>query len=213
MSIPPCLEYIDAIIYINLDHRTDRNEHVLAEIKKIDPTFSKTHRLTAEFVPENGALGCSLSHIRALTLCQEHPEWKRCLILEDDFTFVSSPFEANYQMVELILSVDSFDVLLLAYGHDAFVIHPTPSPHLHRVHSSQTTSGYLVHADYIPTLLKNYQESSEILRTRGRCHEGCLDQYWKRLMPEGKWYAYYKRIGYQYANFSDIENVFHNYEC
>jgi len=213
MAIPPCLEYIDAIIYINLDHRTDRNEHVLSEIKKIDPTLSKTYRLAAECVPENGALGCSLSHINALRMCLSHPEWKRCLILEDDFTFVAPAFESNYQMVELILSCDSFDVLLLAYGHDAFTTRPTQSPHILHVHSSQTTSGYIVHTDYIPTLLKNYKESSQILKEKGRCHEGCLDQYWKQLMPEGKWYAYHTRIGYQYANFSDIENVFHNYEC
>jgi len=213
MSIPSCLEYIDAIIYINLDHRTDRNEHVLEEIKKIDPSLSKTHRLSAECVPENGALGCSLSHIRALTMCLEHPEWKHCLILEDDFTFTAPSFESNYQIVELILSCESFDMLLLAYGHDDFIKHSTQSPHIHRVHSSQTTSGYIVHRNYIPTLLKNYQESSHILKEKGRCHEGCLDQYWKQLMPLGKWFAYYKRIGYQYANFSDIENVFHNYEC
>ena len=58
-----------------------------------------------------------------------------------------------------------------------------------------------------------FRLSSDILRNRGKCHEGCLDQYWKRLMPHGNWYAYHKRIGYQYANHSDIENIFHNYEC
>jgi len=210
MTTPHCLTSIDAIIYINLDHRIDRNHHVLEEIKKIDPTLSKTHRVAAHFVPEHGALGCSISHIKALELCRNHPEWKRCLILEDDFTFVSSP---NDQIMELIISCESFDVLLLAYGHDGFVTQPTESPHIHRVYSSQTTSGYIVHTDYLSTLLKNYQESSDMLYIKGRCREGCLDQHWKQLMPEGKWYTYDTRIGYQYATFSDIENQFHNYEC
>ena len=85
-----CLPHIDAIFYINLDHRSDRKEHILQEIRKIDPTLSKTHRIQAEYVPDHGALGCTKSHIKAFQLFMEHPEWKNCLILEDDFTFVSN---------------------------------------------------------------------------------------------------------------------------
>ena len=209
-----CLDHIDAIIYINLDRRTDRKEHIENEIKKIDPTLSKTHRFSAEYIPENGALGCSVSHIRVIEMCFEHPEWERCLILEDDFTFSSSdPTECNHQLVELSTAFPRFDVLLLAFGIDDFVSHATNLPHIRRVHSSQTTSGYIVHKNYMGILLNNFRLSSDILRNRGRCHEGCLDQYWKRLMPQGNWYAYHKRIGYQYANHSDIENRYHNYEC
>ena len=209
-----CLDHVDAIIYINLDHRTDRREHIENEIKKIDPTLSKTHRFSAEYIPENGALGCSVSHIKALEMCFQHPEWERCLILEDDFTFVSSdPIECNNQLVELSTAFPQFDVLLLAFGHNDFVSYETDVPHVRRVHSSQTTSGYIVHKGYMGILLNNFRLSSDILRNRGKCHEGCLDQYWKRLMPHGSWYSYHKRIGYQYANHSDIENVFHNYEC
>lgn len=205
------LDHIDAIIYINLEHRTDRNDHIINEIKKIDPTLSKTHRLEAEYIPTNGALGCALSHIKAVELCFEHPEWNRCLILEDDFTFLSP--ECNKQLIELSTSRPSFDVLLLAFGHDNFVSEETDSPHVRRVYSSQTTSGYVVHKNYMGVLLNNFRISSDILRNRGKCHDGCLDQYWKRLMPHGNWYAYHTRIGYQYANHSDIENTYHNYEC
>lgn len=205
------LDHIDAIIYINLAHRTDRNEHILHEIKKIDPTLSKTHRLEAEHVPNNGALGCAISHVKAIEMCFEHPEWNRCLILEDDFTFAWSDYHT--QLIELSTFRSDFDMLLLAYGHDDFVCETTESPHIRRVLSSQTTSGYVVHKNYMGVLLNNFRISSDILRNRGRCHDACLDQYWKRLMPHGKWYAYHVRIGYQYANYSDIENAFHNYEC
>jgi len=214
MASSNCLDYIDVIIYINLDHRTDRNEHIINEIKKIDPTLSKTHRLTAEYVPTNGALGCSLSHVKAIEWCFEHPEWTRCLILEDDFTFVSSDSsECNKQVAELCSSCPNFDMLLLAFGNDDFISEPTSISHINRVYSSQTTSGYIAHKNYMGIILNNFRISSDILRNRGRCHEGCLDQYWKRLMPQGNWYAYHTRIGYQYANYSDIENVFHDYQC
>ena len=36
MGYTSCLQYIDAILYINLEHRTDRKQHILNEIKKID---------------------------------------------------------------------------------------------------------------------------------------------------------------------------------
>jgi len=208
-----CIDLIDAIIYINLQHRTDRNEHILHEIKKIDPTLSKTHRFNAEYIPTNGALGCALSHVKAIEMCYEHPEWNRCLILEDDFTFTTSPEECSQQVMELINFSPSFDVLLLAFGHDDFVYEDTSSPHIRRVLSSQTTSGYLVQKHYMGILLNNFRISSDILRNQGKCHDGCLDQYWKRLMPQGNWYTYHTRIGYQYANYSDIECMFHNYEC
>ena len=62
------IECIDAILYINLEHRPDRNEHCLNEIRKIDPLLTKTHRIDAVCNKSNGALGCTLSHIKALQL-------------------------------------------------------------------------------------------------------------------------------------------------
>jgi hypothetical protein len=37
--------------------------------------------------------------------------------------------------------------------------------------------------------------------------------HWKRLQPQGKWFAYHKRIGYQYESYSDIEKYVANYRC
>jgi len=78
------MEYIDAILYINLEHRKDRNEHILNEIHKICTDNSKIHRIDA-IKNDNGALGCGLSHIKALEYAVKN-EWKTVLILEDDFT-------------------------------------------------------------------------------------------------------------------------------
>lgn len=209
-----CLEYIDAILYINLDHRTDRKEHVLQEIRKIDPTLSKTHQIHAEYVPEHGALGCTKSHMKALQLFMKHPEWKNCLILEDDFTFVShSPEEVNQQIVDLIQECPTYDILMLAHGIYSFSAEPTSSPFVQRILCAQTTSGYILNRDYLPTLLHNFQESCENLEKNGKSSWGCLDMHWKRLQPQGKWFAYHARIGYQYESYSDVENYVANYKC
>jgi GR25 family glycosyltransferase involved in LPS biosynthesis len=207
------MEYIDAILYINLDHRSDRMEHVLQEIRKIDPTLSKSHRINAEYVPEHGALGCTKSHIKALQLFLKHPEWKNCLILEDDFTFVSSSPEVNQQILDLFQECPTYDVLMLAHGICSFSTEPTSSSLVQRILCGQTTSGYILNRDYLPTLLHNFQESCENLEKNGKLSWGCLDQYWKRLQPHGKWFTYYTRIGYQYESYSDVENYVANYNC
>ena len=214
MTSNSCLEYIDAILYINLDHRLDRKEHILQEIRKIDPTLSKTHRIHAEYVPAHGALGCTKSHMKALQLFMKHHEWKNCLILEDDFTFVSSsPEEVNQQIVDLFQGCPTYDILMLAHGIYSFSAEPTSSPFVQRILSAQTTSGYIVNRDYLPTLLHNFQESCENLEKNGRSSWGCLDMHWKRLQPQGKWFAYHTRIGYQYESYSDVENYVTNYKC
>lgn len=208
-----CLPHIDAILYINLDHRSDRKEHVLQEIKKIDPTLSKTHRIQAEYVPDHGALGCTKSHIKAFQLFMAHPEWKNCLILEDDFTFVSHSLEVNQQIVDLFQGCPTYDVLMVAHGLYSFSTEPTSSPLVQRILCAQTASGYILHRDYLPTLLHNFQESCQNLEKNGKSSWGCLDMHWKRLQPQGKWFAYHTRIGYQYESYSDIEKYVANYKC
>ena len=195
------MENIGAILYINLDHRTDRDEHIRSEIQHIDPTFSKTHRISGVHTPDHGALGCSSSHCNALTMMMGHREWKTCMILEDDFTF-SSPLEAMNQLTIIFKESPAFDVFLLSYN--AVDMYPSPFS-IHRVRSSQTTSGYIIRQHYLPTLLRNFTISRDYLNQRGKFDKMCLDQYWKRLMPIGRWYTSSTPIGYQYMNYSDIE--------
>lgn len=205
-----CLEHIDAICYINLKHRVDRKEHILQEIKKIDPTLSKTHRIDAEYVPHNGALGATRSHIKTLSFLLQHPEWKNCLIFEDDFTFYSDP---NTTLSHLFTTLPRYDVILLSYGLCEYITAETEYKSISRVLSSQTASGYIIHHDYIQILLDNFMISGDYISKHGRSHEYCLDIYWRRLMPIGEWYAPSERIGYQYENYSDIEQRVVSYNC
>ena len=72
------------VIYINLDKRVDRKEHILNELKKIgveDATRFKAIEL------ENGAVGCSMSHLKCLETAKEN-QWPHVLIVEDDIKFL-----------------------------------------------------------------------------------------------------------------------------
>jgi len=198
---------VDAIIYINLAHRLDRKEHVLNEIKKIDPELAKVHRVDAVHWPAKGLIGCARSHIKALELCLEHPEWKKCMILEDDFTFTSTA-----ALSELLAKCPKFDVLLLGVGLLGLKLEE-PKCNIHRVLASQTASGYIVCSEYILTLLHNFREGLAWLSAGGIKEIFAIDMFWRRLMPSGLWYTHSTRVGHQWANYSDIENDFANYGC
>jgi GR25 family glycosyltransferase involved in LPS biosynthesis len=204
------MEYIDAILYINLAHRTDRKEHVIHEIHKICADDSKIHRIDA-IRTEPGALGCGLSHIKALEYAMAHPEWKMVLILEDDFTFHGDNTLALSNALRTLL-IPQMDIGLLSYNH--FVLrYEDTSPSIKRILYSQTTSSYCIRSSYVPTLLQNMRESTMDMLIRGKTHENCVDIHWTILQPHGQWYALFPAIGYQYDNYSDIEQRVTQYGC
>jgi GR25 family glycosyltransferase involved in LPS biosynthesis len=76
-------EYIDHILYINLEHRTDRLEEIQRELVKMDLS-DKAERFEATYIKEQGILGCTISHMEAIRLAKNRG-YKNVLILEDDF--------------------------------------------------------------------------------------------------------------------------------
>lgn len=130
------------------------------------------------------------------------------IILEDDFTF-RDPTQAKEQFRKFFASGVRWDVLLLAGNVAAST--ETPYPFLRKVQDSQTTSGYVVTREYAPTLLANLKEGVRLLedhfnRYRTKKPEYCLDIYWKKLQPTGRWYIFEPKMGYQLDSYSDIEN-------
>jgi glycosyl transferase family 25 len=199
------MEHIDAILYINLEYRKDRNEHILNEIHKICTDDSKIHRIDA-IKKDNGALGCGLSHIKALEYAVKN-EWKTVLILEDDFTCKSVQMNDH---ITLLFEYD-FDVGLLS--HNCLKYSNTDNDFVKRVIYSQTASSYIIKKDYIPILLQNMREAMNDMLINGKRHENCIDIHWVPLILKDKWYALYPAIGYQYANHSNIENTYVEYGC
>jgi glycosyl transferase family 25 len=204
---------IDAILYINLDHRVDRKEHILNEINKLGKDASYVHRIDA-IKNSNGALGCSLSHIKALQYVLEHPEWKNVIVLEDDFTFHSSDTSEIVKSIDELCNHSAFDVCQLSYNPiGKFVDTIQPHPRIKKIVKAQTSAGYLITKTYIPTLIQNLIESSNVMRTKGKCSSNCLDVYRGSLQSRDNWLCTFPAIGYQYANYSDIEQGYRAYKC
>jgi glycosyl transferase family 25 len=207
------MNHIDAILYINLAHRLDRNEHILKEIHKLCEDDSKIHRIDA-IKKEPGILGCGYSHIKALEYALEHPEWNTILILEDDFTFKSDfPVEVQTSIDLFLTYCDNYDVALLAFNHNKIKYNDTKFTFMKRVNYSQTASSYIIKKNYIPILINNMREGVNDMVKNGKNHHNAVDIYWTKLMPLGKWYCIFPAIGYQYENYSDIEKKYTNYKC
>jgi glycosyl transferase family 25 len=206
------MDYIDAVFYINLESRPDRKDHLLQETQNLcDAT--KVHRIDA--VPnKNGALGCTMSHIKSLETFLEHPEWNTCIVLEDDFTFRNADVSYNNSSLKsLFQNFPEWDCCMLAAGIHGLQVRNTLHTQIKKVFSAQTSSGYCVTRKFAPTLLANLRESRDDMIANGKRHENCLDQYWKKIQPKSNWYLIYPTLGYQYGNYSDIEEVFTNYGC
>jgi GR25 family glycosyltransferase involved in LPS biosynthesis len=207
------MNHIDAIFYINLETRPDRNMHFLNEIQKLTSDMSKVHRYNAIY-HTNGVIGCTTSHIAALEEFINHPEWSTCLIFEDDFTFRSpDPSFNNQALNTFFTSFPSFDCCNLASSKHGLSYYDTYVQPIKKAKTVQTASGYCVSKAFAPILLKNFKESKEKLEETEINDLYAHDQFWKRLQPESNWYLFYPPLGYQYGNFSDINQKFEDYNC
>ena len=74
------IQDIKHTLYINLDHRTDRKIHVEEQLSLLG--ISRYERFKAIQL-SNGALGCSMSHLKCLETAKKN-NWDHLLILEDD---------------------------------------------------------------------------------------------------------------------------------
>lgn len=197
------MDRLDAVLYINLDHRLDRNEHILEQLARTDVSESKIHRISGIY-SAIAFQGCSQSHVKALEFAFSHETWKTILVLEDDFTFFDCDTLASH-IANLLDHDEHYEVCLLAFNPLAFDASVTDTNGVVRVRKSQTASGYIIQRSFIPTLLANFKDAI----SKGKC----IDIHWHHLQCIGKWYACVPALGYQYASFSDILKMPVNYEC
>jgi GR25 family glycosyltransferase involved in LPS biosynthesis len=193
--------------YINLDHRVDRYVQIEDELDKIGAIHKV--RVSAERTPECGALGCCLSHIKALTMFLESDSaaFKTAIILEDDFEFIQ-PVDAILNMLSKAKDAGEFDVIMLS--GNILEYRQTDSPFLNKVINGQTTAGYMITRDFAATLLSHWKKTAMLIKmylhgTGTHHHELSCDITWKRLQPESKWYIFNPPLGAQRKGYSDIE--------
>lgn len=191
--------------YINLEDRIDRNIHILDQFNRFNIT--NYHRVSA-IKENNGHIGCSKSHILAIEKFITSDK-DIGILLEDDFEFIISS-SLYYSILEHILNTDiEWDVILLSGNIKK---QKKYNQFLNICYESQTSSGYILNKRYCKTLLTNFIEGLKNLEETGN-HIYCLDQNWKKLQNQDKWFVTNPKCGKQRNDYSDIEKKVVSYKC
>lgn len=200
------MDILQNTFYINLEHRTDRLEHVQNELKKIG---IKGERFNA-IKTKSGAIGCTLSHIKCLELAKER-NYEEVFICEDDITFTNPKlFLENLQKF-----CDNDDIMwdVLIIGGNNVPPYKQYYDYCARVFNCQTTTGYIVKQDFYDVIIKNFKEGVfNLMKNPENKREYAIDIYWKKLQMENFWYMITPPTITQYTNYSDIEERETNYD-
>ena len=208
-----------SIVVINLPTRTDRRQAAIEELARLGVAETGYQIVAAKHTPQNGAMGCALSHAMVLAQWLFESEDEFCLVLEDDFA-VRSP-DAFWGMVgQAFMFNQGWDVFLLA-SNVAVPIEATPIANVFRVINGQTTSAYLVTRRYAPTLIHAFFKAAELFRVYGNVPTlqnqtiqkalFAIDSVWKSHQLDDRYWACLPQVCLQRPSFSDVENRFTDY--
>jgi len=199
------MDQIKHIIYINLDHRTDRRSELEYELERMGLSGERFSAIRTD----PGIIGCTQSHLAVLKMAKERG-WDHVLILEDDFQFLVNREDLN-KHIKAFFDLDiPYDILML--GYNIFSSKPYNDV-ICRANDVQTTSGYLIHSRFYDTLIQNLSETIPPLISTGKHWIYAIDQYWKRLQPISEWFCMNVRIGKQRPSYSDLAERFTDYNC
>ena len=192
--------------YINLERRKDRKAHVESELEKIG---IKAERFNAIELPNgNGALGCSMSHLKCIENAKKN-EWEHVLVMEDDITFLDKDLFTR-QLNKFLKFNKSWDVILLAgNNHKPYIQY---GDYCVKVFRCQTATGYIVKNSYYDKLIQNYKEGiNNLIKEPTKANQHAIDKHWFRLQEKDAWYLITPLTVIQKENFSDIEKREVNY--
>ena len=201
------MELIKNTLFINLEQRTDRLEHVQSELSKLGIQGERVNAVKSKI----GAIGCTLSHIRCLELAKQRG-YEYVFICEDDITFMNP--ELLMKNLTKFHEEDNMMWDMIIIGGNNVPPYQKINENCVRVFYCQTTTGYIIKNSYYDTLLKNFKESATLLM-KNPTPEGkkiySLDIYWKRLQMQDFWFMITPPTVTQYENYSDIEERNTNY--
>jgi GR25 family glycosyltransferase involved in LPS biosynthesis len=191
-------------IYINLEKRVDRREHFETNVKR-HPFFSGIERMTAVEI-DDGAIGCGLSHIKAL-LQYRGGEEPYVAIIEDDFMVFDETALSTFAVdFEKIKDSDSWKIIVLTpRGITVQESNDMTAANFLRIKENQTTTGYIVKREMIPVLCQNINEAIDLQSQGVNKNISSIDQYWKRLQLTYPFYYYSTVFAGQLPGWSDIE--------
>lgn len=193
--------FIDKVVYINLKKRTDRNEAIQQELRRVEVPEEKIIRFEA-VEHARGGIGCALSHAGVLAMAERN-QWQNVLILEDDMEF-NGDDESCRRLNDFFLNLQdlSWDV---GFVSASYYIIKKVKHEFYKVEFAYLANSYLVNRPYYNRLMRNFHESIVMQQNGVSYDQSCLDYHWLQLMARDRWYGVYPCAGYQRPGMSDIE--------
>ena len=193
------------VFYINLQERIDRKAQVEQQLNMVGLT--NFNRFNAIKLP-NGALGCSMSHLKCLQLAKER-NLDHILIVEDDIIFLNPGIFIG-QLNKFLQNNKEWDVLLIA-GNNVPPYRVVDETCV-QVSWCQTTTGYLIRKQYYDTLIANIKEGINMLiREPKNKIMYAIDKYWLSLQKRDTWLLLVPLTVSQREGYSNIENCVTNF--
>ena len=184
------------IVYINLDHRTDRREKIEKEFAKIGA--KKVKRFPA-YKHERGAIGCAMSHheVLASTIIAHD---RILMICEDDLEFTVNRQRLDH-LIEEFYKDSRMDVLCLAYNRRNGI---QVSPDFLISSSTRTTACYLAKPRAIKSLEMSALKSIELLKQGLPEKVAAIDVVWSQSQKDFIFALSHPRAAVQSLSYSDI---------
>jgi glycosyl transferase family 25 len=200
------LKDITNIFYINLEHRVDRKLHVESQLDLIGLKGTRFNAIKME----NGAIGCSMSHLKLLQLAL-NSGLDHILIVEDDILFLDPELFKNQFDKFFKERTNEWDVVLIA-GNNMPPYEKVDDTCV-KVSQCQTTTGYLVNGHYIEKLLNNVKMGLTNLIKEPQNHiKYAIDKHWFSLQKNDNWFLITPLTVVQREDYSDIEKKVINYQ-
>jgi len=194
--------YINHIIYINIDSRNDRKKRLLEQLSVFDP--AKITRMSAVKNTDNPIIACTQSHINALKLANKMG-YSNVLILEDDAIWAN--VRKGYAIFEELIK-KPFDVIMLGGTHPKF------DKNTYAVKFSYGAHAYLVNKSYYNTIIKEAEDAIKLYnpsRPGGRKENAAINVKYSELQPNHKWFIVSPSLMFQGKSYSNIEKKNVNY--
>jgi len=199
------MDYIKHAFYINLESRPDRRVHVEKQLSMVGINALRFNAIRME----NGAIGCSMSHLKCLEIALEN-DWEHVLIVEDDILFLNTNVFVTQFNKFMERHHADFDVLLLGGNNN---------PPYYRIDDCCvkvtkcfTTTGYLVKNHYFKTMITNIREGiSKLSAEPNKHYMYAIDVYWLNLQTVDRWFLCTPLTVIQREDYSDIQKKSVNY--
>jgi len=190
--------------YINLEFRPDRKLHVEDQLKIIGIQANRFNAIRLS----NGALGCSMSHLKCLEIAREN-NWEHVLIVEDDIKFLNPEVFVN-QINKFFSLHSDWDVVLIAGNN--LPPHEIIDDSCVKVTQCQTTTGYIIKKHYYNTLIDNIRNGiTNLIKEPNQHFLYAIDKNWFKLQQKDNWYLITPLTVTQREDYSDIEKRPTNY--